>query len=1560
FVSQTSSSTLINCYFSGKILKNSQYATIYPLMISGTINNSYYLDTCGATGSGTSVTIQDIESGKLAYLLDKNNTVENSVWGQNLDNGLPVETKPMFNQSKVYEYSINCVDYSYSNDSTKVSSTEHKTTETFYKLNEDDNSVHEKCYKCCGEIIESGNHTVLTEATCLEKAKCSVCNLFYGELDSQNHTETTKHYVQSEDLACHDLVYDCCNAIFETGKHTGGTGNCTTLKTCETCTLSYGDYIHDFDSDGFCTLCNGYEKGTLVTEENYESLNVKQSHIGYYALKNAGNLYWFTTTYTENNRFDVVLSNDIVDNEKVLENGILVSNTSSLRSWIPISSNVTSYRNGFSNTFDGNGHTISGLYINESETDNIALIAYALGAKIKNVGIMDSYFSGDRYISSILAYGYSCTLTNVYSNAYINGTMYNGGIMGDNDYSDMYNVFFYGTLTSTNYTSGPLVSEYYYLASNNEFLNCYYYSGSTSLTSSIVTSVSLEQITSGEVTYKLNKGVTDGTQMFYQTVGQGYPSFNGLTVYAGYENCLVENLSYYNKEVYSSKEEAHIKNEEAGLFYNDNQHYYKCSVCTADMNFANHTYTDNCDETCNDNCGYERVANHSFTVVDYDEQNHFNKCSLCGVKDETSINNHIYDNNCDTTCNDSCGYIRSVEPHEYIYTQDTHSQVYHWKVCKYCGIEDINSNGRHTFDNLCDTTCNDGCLYTREPIHNEIWGNDENNHWLKCSRCDYVDETSLAEHYYTNKCDTTCDSYCGHTRVVEPHEYEYETTDNTHIQKCIYCGTYDLETDGNHSYDNDCDTTCNGGCRYTRVVDPHKFIYTSETYTETEHWKICMYCKVIDETSKKDHTFDVLCYITGCLDNCGYHREVVHNYTKVDYNDNQHWVACERCDTAKDSTNKYHSYDNLCDTTCNESCGYERVVDPHQFVYEKIDETHHHQVCRFCDLEQDMEEHYYSQVCDYDCDYCYHIRQVEHTVENGICTKCTREVAVKVETLNETKYYITIYEALLNTQESQATITIIKEHTYGSLTQTIIKNGITLNINENFMAFGGMVIESGAKLNINSYFSCKSFLQGDKQNTNITINGGGTLELSYSNNDDKIGISANLEINQDGILLVNTDAIIDGNIMGTGTVKFNLDTGMIKGNIQDTVILEIKPNFVKMYSNNMSYLGNFRELRTNIIELSENQDYDVILLSDMDYTYLFNKNNIIKIDLNGFNFSNKLNEVSFVNRGANLKIINTSTKLSIISAMFSNLDGTTILENNIKIHTKDSYSLNIVGGEVTLNGVIIENEQNEQDINTAINISDATLNIINTQITSTNLLIYSTGYNTINIYNGTFTTGKGIEFSNFNDENCKVSIMGGKFTNGLSVIGKYYLEENLTDMYLKQIIHKDYCIKDFSGKAIELNNLSFVEGDITISKHSYMNSFDDTSHFESCGCGDKINVENHSSTIPANCTQKAICDYCHNEYGNLDNNNHTKQFVMDNENHTNEYHSYKYECCGSLAKQEQHINLDKDYYCDVCNQPAMTELPLSIIIFLISLILVVLGGGFSIYWFVLRKNLFNK
>ena len=193
------------------------------------------------------------------------------------------------------------------------------------------------------------------------------------------------------------------------------------------------------DATGYCTSCCQFlVQGTLVTESNYSDLNLTTDFVGYYAISDLAELYWFAYVVNNGNAtINVVLTADIVVNENVLTAEGELNGTPTY-SWIP----AGTYSKNYKGTFDGNSHTISGLYFNNRNNNTypnggnyVGLIGYANGAKIKNVGVIDSYINANNYVGGICGYCYntSTTINNCYNTGTVSGgTNYVSGICGYN------------------------------------------------------------------------------------------------------------------------------------------------------------------------------------------------------------------------------------------------------------------------------------------------------------------------------------------------------------------------------------------------------------------------------------------------------------------------------------------------------------------------------------------------------------------------------------------------------------------------------------------------------------------------------------------------------------------------------------------------------------------------------------------------------------------------------------------------------------------------------------------------------------------------------------------------------------------------------------------------------------------------------------------------------------------------------------------------------------------------------------------------------------------------
>ena len=95
---------------------------------------------------------------------------------------------------------------------------------------------------------------------------------------------------------------------------------------------------------------------------------------------------------------------DVIINRNVLNaKGDLNGSGASFEQWKPIGKGATP----FCGTFDGNGHNISGVYINKEQRDSLGLFGYFAGT-LMNLTINDSYINGNTRIGTIV--GVACTV----------------------------------------------------------------------------------------------------------------------------------------------------------------------------------------------------------------------------------------------------------------------------------------------------------------------------------------------------------------------------------------------------------------------------------------------------------------------------------------------------------------------------------------------------------------------------------------------------------------------------------------------------------------------------------------------------------------------------------------------------------------------------------------------------------------------------------------------------------------------------------------------------------------------------------------------------------------------------------------------------------------------------------------------------------------------------------------------------------------------------------------------------------------------------------------------
>ena len=253
-----------------------------------------------------------------------------------------------------------------------------------------------------------------------------------------------------------------------------------------------------------------------------------------YELSTPAHLYWFANQInTTQQDISAVLTADITVNQNVL-NASGGLNSGSFEAWTPIGT----VDHNFRGKFDGQGHTISGLYLNDSATDNVGLFGIVDSpASIYRVGVVDSYFAGDQNVGGLCGRALSnVRIESCYTTATVSGTSNVGTFCG------------YSSANINNcYSAGRIGSSYgAFLGSGNNVDFCYALSDTDldGTKDSDLKYRTMDAFKSGEVTYGLTKN--QATPSWRQTIGtHTFPqcTTNGDIVYRGKKD---GNVYYHN------------------------------------------------------------------------------------------------------------------------------------------------------------------------------------------------------------------------------------------------------------------------------------------------------------------------------------------------------------------------------------------------------------------------------------------------------------------------------------------------------------------------------------------------------------------------------------------------------------------------------------------------------------------------------------------------------------------------------------------------------------------------------------------------------------------------------------------------------------------------------------------------------------------------------------------------------------------------------------------------------------------------------------------------------
>ena len=126
--------------------------------------------------------------------------------------------------------------------------------------------------------------------------------------------------------------------------------------------------------------------------------------------------------------------------------------------WLPIGTSTSPFKG----VFKGNGHTISGFFINRSSTNYVGFFGYIDGATINDLKLNATYIKGNNYVGAIAGYcKNTCTISGcsavISQSTGITAKQYVGGIAGGTSIlssGNITNCNVQGSISATSYVGG--------------------------------------------------------------------------------------------------------------------------------------------------------------------------------------------------------------------------------------------------------------------------------------------------------------------------------------------------------------------------------------------------------------------------------------------------------------------------------------------------------------------------------------------------------------------------------------------------------------------------------------------------------------------------------------------------------------------------------------------------------------------------------------------------------------------------------------------------------------------------------------------------------------------------------------------------------------------------------------------------------------------------------------------------------------------------------------------------------------------------------------------------
>jgi len=177
----------------------------------------------------------------------------------------------------------------------------------------------------------------------------------------------------------------------------------------------------------------------------------------------------------------------------------------------------------FTGTYDGQGHTISGLFISRGSTDYIGMFGETHNATIKNLGLLSVHITGRQYTGGLVGYDFGATVLNCSTSGIVTGESdYVGGLVGYSDGGSISSSNSSATITGGAGWAGGLIGS----NTNNEstistISNCYA-TGNVSGASSFIGGLAGENLYGSKIKSSYSTGRITGGSFVGGFIGENY------------------------------------------------------------------------------------------------------------------------------------------------------------------------------------------------------------------------------------------------------------------------------------------------------------------------------------------------------------------------------------------------------------------------------------------------------------------------------------------------------------------------------------------------------------------------------------------------------------------------------------------------------------------------------------------------------------------------------------------------------------------------------------------------------------------------------------------------------------------------------------------------------------------------------------------------------------------------------------------------------------------------------------------------------------------------------